>query len=304
MPRSVKVVIVLIVIALVLGIGGFIVLQFFNPFRQYPSTSTISDSPTLDDILMPSWPGTKALEKNGYIIDYSNTSEGYVAIKGANIDTPMKAQLIKGDLTVSYDVYPDRYTIVVLTAGSGAYTVRTLKQKEGNAYSVTATLEINVTLKDEFTPFLYPNQIVNYTKDTLAVKKSFELTQGLTSQLERVHAVYQYIVTTIDYDYEKAKRAQDEFLIPVLDETLTTQKGICFDYAALMAAMLRVQHIPTRVVTGYVDVGYHAWVETYIDGIGWINPSLYFEKETWERIDPTFDAQGPYFGKYQDKLYY
>jgi hypothetical protein len=304
MPRSVKVVIVLIVVALVLGIGGFIVLQFYNPFRQYPSASTLSESPTLEDVLMPSWPGTKVMSKNGYVIDYSNASDGYVAIQGADIDTPMKAQLIKGDLTVSYDVYPNQYTILILSEGSGTYTVRTLKQKEGNAYSVTATVEIKVSLKNEFTPFLYPNQIVNYTKDTLAIQKSFELTQGLKSQLERVHAIYKYIVTTIDYDYEKAKRAQDEFLIPVLDETLSTKKGICFDYAALMAGMLRVQHIPTRVVTGYVDVGYHAWVETYIDGIGWINPSLYFEKETWERIDPTFDAQGPYFGKYQDKLYY
>jgi hypothetical protein len=304
MPRSVKVVIVLIVVAMVLGIGGFIVLQFYNPFRQYPSASTLSESPTLDDVLMPSWPGTSVMIKNGYVIDYSNASEGYVAIKGADIDAPMKAQLIKGDFTVSYDVYPNQYTILVLSEGSGTYTVRTLKQKEGNAYSVTATVEVNVALKNELLPFLYPNQIVNYTKESLAVRKSFELTNGLKSQLERVHAIYKYIVTTIDYDYEKAERAQSEFLIPDLDETLTVKKGICFDYAALMAGMLRVQHIPTRVVTGYVDVGYHAWVETYIDGIGWINPSLYFEKETWERIDPTFDAQGPYFGKYQDKLYY
>lgn len=304
MPRSVKVVIVLIVIALILGVGGFIVLQYYNPFRQYPSTSTLSDSPTINDILMPSWPGTKTLEKNGYIIDYSHAEDGYVAIKGANIETPMKAQLIYGEFTVSYDVYPNTYTIIALTPGSGTYTIRTLRQKEGNAYSVTATLELTVTLNSELSPYLYPNQIVNYTKDTLAVKKSFELTQGLTSQLERVHAVYQFIVTTIDYDYEKAKRAQNEFLIPDLDEAYTLKKGICFDYAALMAAMLRVQHIPTRVVTGYVDVGYHAWVETYIDGVGWINPSIYFEKETWKRIDPTFDAQGPYFGKYQDKLYY
>jgi hypothetical protein len=304
MPRSVKFVIALIVIALVLGIGGFVILQFYNPFRSYPSSSTLSASPSIDDLLMPQWPGTKTLLKNGYVIDYSNAEEGYIAIKGASIATPMKAQLIFGDLTVSYDLYPDTYTILPLIPGSGTYTVRTLRQKEGNAYSVTATMELSVTLKDELLPYLYPNQIVNYTKDTLAVLKSFELTQGLNSQLERVHAVYKFIVTTIDYDYDKAERAQNEFLIPDLDEAFTLKKGICFDYAALMTAMLRVQQIPTRVVTGYVDVGYHAWVETYVDGIGWINPSLYFEKETWERIDPTFDAQGPYFGKYQDKLYY
>ncbi len=304
MTKRGRIIIVILIVALVLGLGSFIVLQFYNPFRKYPTEGPISKQYTIDEILLPSCPQKTVFEKNGYLIDYSNKAQGYVCVKGPNDENTKKVQVIQGDLIYTYSVFENKFTILPLMKGSGTYTIRTLKQKVDNAYSVTASIEITANLTDELSIYLYPNQIVDYDKETLAVRKSFELTKDSKSQLERVYAVYKYIVTNIDYDYDKVKEALTTFMIPDLDDAYTKQKGICFDYAALMTAMLRVQHIPTKVVTGYTDPGYHAWVETYIDGIGWINPSIYFEKETWKRIDPTFDAQGPYFGKYQEKLFY
>lgn len=81
--------------------------------------------------------------------------------------------------------------------------------------------------------------------------------------------------------------------------------GICFDYAALMTCMLRVQQIPTKLMTGYVEEGYHSWVEVYLKDIGWIDPRIYFESEVWTLIDPTFDAMDePYKGSYEVKYNY
>lgn len=304
MTKSVKSIIVILIIVIVLGVGAFVVLQFYNPFRTYPSESNESKSYTIDEVLLPSCPLSSKFEKNGYIIDVSNKADGYVCVKGPTDANIKKVQVIQGEVTMTYDVFEDRFTILPLMSGSGTYTIRTLKQKSGNSYSVTASTEVSAELTNPLSIYLYPNQIVDYDKETLAVIKSFELTQNDKSELARVHSVYKWIVTTIDYDYDKVKEALESFMIPDLDDAFTKQKGICFDYASLMTAMLRVQHIPTRVVTGYTDPGYHAWIETYIDGIGWINPSIYFKKETWKRLDPTFDAQGPYLGKYQEKLYY
>ena len=304
MNKSAKSIIVILIILIVLGVGAFVVLQFYNPLRTYPSTSVESKSYTIDEILMPSCPGTTTFEKNGVIIDSSNKAEGYVCIKGPDDGKLKKVQVIQGEETYTYDLTNDHYTILPLMNGSGTYTVRALKQKAESTYSVTASVEIKANLTNELSIYLYPNQIVDYDKETLAVLKSFELTLDDKSELERVHSIYKWIVTNIDYDYDKVDEALKTFMIPDLDDAFTKKKGICFDYAALMTSMLRVQHIPTRVVTGYTDPGYHAWIETYIDGVGWINPSIYFEKETWKRIDPTFDAQGPYFGKYQEKLFY
>ena len=87
--------------------------------------------------------------------------------------------------------------------------------------------------------------------------------------------------------------------------TLAEGRGICFDYAALMSAMLRVQQIPTRLITGYVDEGYHAWVEVYVQNEGWINPEILFESRQWTRMDPTYASVGMnYKGQYQDKYRY
>lgn len=53
-----------------------------------------------------------------------------------------------------------------------------------------------------------------------------------------------------------------------MDDTLKSSKGICFDYAALMAAMLRAQNIPVKLVTGNVSPNNlsHAWNLVYTMG--------------------------------------
>ena len=56
-----------------------------------------------------------------------------------------------------------------------------------------------------------------------------------------------------------------------MDKVFTENTGICFDYAAVMATMLRTQAIPTRLEVGYAGEEYHAWVSTYIKDKGWIN---------------------------------
>lgn len=275
-----------------------------NVFESYPSEGLSTKRYTFEDILWPTQPGQLIYESNGFLIDYSNAEYGYISIKSPSSDSILKAQIALGDTVYTYSLVSNEYVIVPLQMGNGVYSVRLLKNKEGNAFVVSASTKIDIELVDETTAFLYPNQIVNYNKETQAIMKSFELTQDADSEIERVYEVYQYIIKNIDYDYDKAELAQTKFILPIIDETYLIEKGICFDYASLMTAMLRVQHIPTRVVTGYVEQGYHAWVEVYIQDTGWINPSVYFESSIWGRVDPTFDSMGSYNGSYQNQDYY
>lgn len=66
-----------------------------------------------------------------------------------------------------------------------------------------------------------------------------------------------------------------------IEETFETQKGICYDYAALFAAMLRSQGIPTKLMKGFTDNvdEYHAWNEVWLS-----------DEERWMVVDTTFDA--------------
>lgn len=82
--------------------------------------------------------------------------------------------------------------------------------------------------------------------------------------------------------------------VPDPDQTLSSGKGICFDYASLAAAMLRSQGIPAKVITGYVSGGavYHAWNMIYLKESGWITVEIKAPANEWERIDLTFAANG------------
>jgi transglutaminase-like putative cysteine protease len=79
-----------------------------------------------------------------------------------------------------------------------------------------------------------------------------------------------------------------------LDYVLQIRTGICLDYASVMTAMLRAQDIPTKLVFGYVEGNiYHAWIDVYVDEVGWVNGVIRFDGTSWIRMDPTFaSSQG------------
>lgn len=275
--------------------------------QEYPTPSETSPSPTRDQILMPEASGSWVKGDDLVQIDASHANEGYIMAKTLRTDhRRIKLKIIKDGEEYPYDINKDlEYETYPLSLGSGEYQIKAYENIEDTRYAVLFTLSLEVTLDSEITPFLYPNQIVDYTPDSETVLKSFELTAGKKTELERVKAIYDYVTQTIRYDWDKVEAVQDKFVLPVIDETLDSKKGICFDYAAVMSAMLRVQHIPTRLLTGYVDEGYHSWVETYVESEGWINPEIYFESETWKRMDPTYAASDvSYSGEYQDKYRY
>jgi transglutaminase-like putative cysteine protease len=158
---------------------------------------------------------------------------------------------------------------------------------EENKYATVFSQTIDVSLSNEFGPFLYPSQYVDFTKDSLPVAKAEELAYSADTDLDVVASVYNYIIDNWTYDYDKADTVQSGYL-PVVDEVFQSQTGICFDYAAVTATMLRSQGIPTRLEVGYQGDVYHAWVSVYIEDIGWINGIIEFDGNEWHMLDPTF----------------
>ena len=142
---------------------------------------------------------------------------------------------------------------------------------------------------NEFGPYLYPNQYVNFTANCQTVAKGEELAANASSDLEVVSNVYNYIINNISYDYNKANTVQSGYTSNV-DDILNKRTGICLDYSAVMASMLRSQGIPTRLEVGYAADAYHAWISTYIKDIGWVNGIIEFDGKGWKIMDPTFAA--------------
>ncbi|MDE6107360.1 MAG: transglutaminase-like domain-containing protein [Oscillospiraceae bacterium] len=175
-----------------------------------------------------------------------------------------------------------------LTQGDGAYTLSLLEHKEGDRYTIRDTYPLELTLADPMAPFLRPNQIVNYANGP-ALTLAADLTRSQTSEAQKVATLFDYVVDHVAYDYEKSASAQPGYL-PSVEDTLDSGRGICFDYDALLCAMVRSQGIPCRLVTGYTNDGelYHAWVEVYCRDSDTVDGAIPITANTWSRLDPTF----------------
>lgn len=277
---------------------------------KYPSSYEKSPSPTIDQLHSISAPGNLvAQDDEGLVfIDYSNTGQGYIcATLQRDPGKRVKFSITKdGEGNSPYDLtIVNKTESFPLELGNGSYLLKVYLNISGDEYAVLFTKYIDVQLENEQIPFLYPNQVVDYTKDSKAIAKAFELCKDDETVLERIATLYEYVVDNIAYDDDKAEEVDDVYILPVVDETLSTKKGICFDYAALLSAMLRSQQIPTRLVTGNTSIEYHAWVEVYLPEKGWISADVLLKSKKWSRMDPTFAAsRSDYEDGYESKYYY
>lgn len=242
-------------------------------------------------VLTPSADGVTVYQNDLASIDASNTSQGYVMVKYNGTNEKVKLQITCPDQSCYTYLISDRgaYDTFPLTAGNGSYALQVLENVAGDTYTVSLAQSINVNIEDEFLPFLYPNQYVNFHTDSKAVSKGSDLAKDTYSDLDVVQNIYNYVIKNISYDTEKAQNVSYGY-VPDIDDTLSSKKGICFDYAALMASMLRSQNIPTKLEVGYSGDAYHAWISTYIDDKGWVDDIIQFNGDTWQIMDPTLAA--------------
>lgn len=223
-------------------------------------------------------------------IDSSNSSEGYVMIQYKGQASKSKVRISVPDgTTYTYTLFGNEYRTFPLSSGDGIYRINIYEHIHDDMYAVVNTLTLNVTLTDEFRPFLYPNYYSWYEADSQAVLLGIELSNQSYSDLEYLCRVYDYIINNISYDQELADSSPVDY-VPDVDNTLISGKGICFDYAALMTTMLRSQGIPTRLEVGYSGKVYHAWISVYLKETGWVDGIIQFDGKSWSLMDPTLAA--------------
>lgn len=112
--------------------------------------------------------------------------------------------------------------------------------------------------------------------DTKAVELADEICADCNTDEEKVKAIYKWMIHNFDYDYECEPFVQ-YFNVR---KTLSTRKGICYDFAHLFASLCRSQNIPCYVVDGtpYNPATYcHTWNRVYFNG-------------SWRNMDVTFDT--------------
>lgn len=214
-------------------------------------------------------------------IDISKSSMGIIGVQYASAnDSRLKVMIEKDNVRYTYNLNNDKIEeYFPLQLQDGIYKISILENTKGNRFRFLLTKNVDVDLYNANKTFLQSMQLVNWDESMKAIIKAEELTKDLKTDGEKVEAIYEYIINNIKYDYKKIGNLAFDYL-PEIDETFTTNKGICYDFASIFAGMLRSVGIPTKLVKGYTEnvEGYHAWNEVYLDG-------------KWIVVDTSYDSQ-------------
>lgn len=269
---------------------------FFCGCRQAATVTAPAHHPdstprtTALSFLVPEASGTSVYTNSLSSIDSSNSEEGYVMIQYTGQASKAKVRItIPEGVTYTYTLLAKEYRTFPLSGGNGTYQITVYENVQDDMYAVVNSQSLEVSLADEFRPFLYPNYYSWYTEDSAAVKLGIRISAGTYNDLEYLCEVYEYIISNISYDHELADSGPIDY-VPDVDKTLSSGKGICFDYAALMTSMLRSQGIPTKLEVGYSGKVYHAWISVYLEETGWVDGIIQFDGKSWSLMDPTLAA--------------
>ena len=252
----------------------------------HPDTRRITNK----KFLQPEASGSSVFENEAASLDVSNTSEGYFMVKYIGSSSDSKLQITIPDGTIyTYTLAPGTFETIPLTGSDGDYHIDVLEHVSAGMYALVLSSDITVSLTEEFTPFLYPNQYVWYTPDCETTAFGMTISDDSANDLDYLEKVYFYVTQNISYDTELANNIPLNY-IPDIDRVLKEKSGICFDYASLMTALLRTQNIPTKLVVGYSGTAYHAWISVYLKETGWVDNIIQFDGRHWSLMDPTLAA--------------
>jgi len=130
-------------------------------------------------------------------------------------------------------------------------------------------------------PKIYPKRFLQLPKTS---RRTFNLARHLVdtndSREDKANKILKYLKNNYGYSLDMERKVHES----ALDEFLFERKeGHCEYFASAMAVLLRLNGIPSRVITGFAstewnDLGQymvvrqthaHSWVEAYIPGQGW-----------------------------------
>ena len=210
--------------------------------------------------------GKKTKSDGSLTINIEHASEGYIEACGEETSKRLRLRVTKDDEMLTYDLNGEgEYETFPLQFGSGKYTFTLYRNTSGSRYSQEGRVTVKAELESEDAPFLCPNQYVNYETGSELETAALTLCKTLNTQQEKYEAVCNYVTTQFAYDYITAVTNKPGQL-PDVEKCFSRRMGVCQDLSAVTVSMLRVVGVPAKLVIGYADENYHAWVTAWFDG--------------------------------------
>ena len=164
----------------------------------------------------------------------------------------LRLQVIRGQYVTNYVI--KTIATVPLTFGNGQYQFILCEQQAANRYRAKARVYKTVSMSNVLEYALHANDYVPFDENSSFYAMAKEL--GTWNQL------LMFLQRSFAYDYIGAiLKARKSFSPPDLETCYKTHKGTCYELAALLVAMARINQIPAQLVVGTANGQNHAWVE-------------------------------------------
>ena len=208
---------------------------------------------------------------NGYteVFDVGEITNGILDIK-YNGEMAGIVRVIGEKSTINHYIFDDKPKRIGLTEGNGDYTIELYKYN-GGSYIIEDRIDFK--LKDSTKEMFTTSTInVDYAEYIDLIRDIINRNKD-NSYENTLDNIFEYI-SEFDYDYDIANKIYNREITVYEDnigDTIEYKKGICSDFARVMAASSRVMGIPAKLVYG--EYGgrdqFHAWAEVNI-GDEWI----------------------------------
>lgn len=226
---------------------------------------------------------TSLISRNGVRLEmpFKLQAEGRIRIKGSTANNKIKLLVTGAGQQIWYDVKLSKgvFDEEIWFDKPGKYTISVMVNEYDRKYSYGP--EITIENTHELDKHLIPAKHIE-SGDAGIISTAKAITENCGTELEKARAIYDWVAENTEYDYEKlAKHIKGQYGNEYgAVNTLKTGKGVCYDYAALAAALARAVGIRAKLVEGELKQGdlksFHAWNEFYIP-----------ERKAWINVDTT-----------------
>ena len=179
----------------------FVLVSFLAGCGSTPKkTSNTPDTKRVTNavFLSPEASGASVSENDLASFDSSNIHYGYFMAKynGASSDAKLQVKIPDGT-TYTYALSVGNYETIPLTGGDGDYHMDILEHVHDDMYALVLSENISVSLENEFSPYLYPNQYVWYTPDSETTALGITISDESANDLDFLEKVYHYVTSNI-----------------------------------------------------------------------------------------------------------
>jgi transglutaminase-like putative cysteine protease len=153
--------------------------------------------------------------------------------------------------------------------------------------------------------FLLPDRLVPVGGKLGAIAQ--EATRGDRGDIEKAHAIYDYVFHSMRYDKSGVGWGRGDALW-----ACDAHHGNCTDFHSLFISMARSEKIPARFSIGFplpadthegIVPGYHCWAEFYAPGAGWVPVDIseaWLDKSKYDYFFGSVDANRVRFSRGRD----